>query len=582
MKKTALYVLLVFLCLSCRQETPEKSENEMNTAFKTWWKEGIIYQIYPRSFKDTNGDGVGDLAGVIEKLDYIKSLGVTMVWMNPFFASPNVDNGYDVSDYRAIHPEFGTMKDFDALLRGLHDRDIKFVLDVVVNHSSDQHEWFKQSRSSRDNPYRDYYHWWPAEKGKPTPRFSFFDEKGDAWKYDSDTDAFYLHYFAQEQPDLNWENPKVRNEVYDIMNFWAEKGVDGFRLDAFQYASKDTTFPAFPAGYEKDIIKYYGMGPGLHDYLKEMHREVFSKHDVFSVSEGAGSSFEDAHDLVDADRKELHMAYHFETVDLVNSLERTDLSEIKRVFSAWDNAFAEKGWISIFLSNHDVARLVSRFGDDSPEFREASSQLLNTFLLSMRGTPYIYYGDELGMTNIDFDTISQYRDVAAINGYKKARSEGADMDLFMKTLNFLSRDNGRTPMQWDDSENAGFTTGEPWLPVNDNYTEINVVAQDKEPGSPLNYFRKMASLRKDHPVLVYGDYKLLQPEHPEIYAYTREMDGDKMLILLNFSKGESVIALKPLDVLNRGKVLINNYDSVNLEETSIMMKPYQAIVYSLE
>ncbi|HMB63457.1 MAG TPA: alpha-glucosidase [Eudoraea sp.] len=582
MKKSALYVLLVFLCIVCREESPEKSETAMKPESRTWWKEGIIYQIYPRSFKDTNGDGVGDLAGVLEKLDYIESLGVTMVWMNPFFASPNVDNGYDVSDYRAIHPEFGTMDDFDALLRGLHDRDIKFVLDVVVNHSSDQHEWFKQSRSSRDNPYRDYYHWWPSEKGKPTPRFSFFDEKGDAWKYDSVTDAYYLHYFAQEQPDLNWENPKVRHEVYDIMNFWAEKGVDGFRLDAFQYASKDTTFPAFPDGYEKDIIKYYGMGPGLHNYLKEMHREVFSKHDVFSVSEGAGSSFEDAHNLVDADRKELHMAYHFETVDLVNSLERTDLSEIKRVFSAWDKAFAEKGWISIFLSNHDVARLVSRFGDDSPEFREASSQLLNTFLLSMRGTPYIYYGDELGMTNIDFDTISQYRDVAAINGYTKARSEGADMELFMKTLNFLSRDNGRTPMQWDDSENAGFTTGKPWLPVNDNYTEINVVAQDKEPGSPLNYFRKMASLRKVHPVLVYGDYTLVQPEHPEIYAYTREMDGDKMLILLNFSQEESVIELKPLDVLNHGKLLINNYDSVNLEETSIMMKPYQAIVFALE
>ncbi|MCB0636080.1 MAG: alpha-glucosidase, partial [Lewinella sp.] len=459
-----------------------------------WWKEAVIYQIYPRSFQDSDGDGVGDLQGIIDRLDYIASLGVDMVWLNPIYQSPNADNGYDISDYRAIMDEFGTMDDFDRLLAGLHERGIKFVMDVVVNHSSDEHEWFQESRSSRDNPYRDYYHWWPAEKGEPAYRWSYFDPEGKAWKYDSLTDAYYLHYFAAKQPDLNWENPKVRQEVYDIMKFWAEKGVDGFRLDAFQFVSKDTTFPPLPEGYEKDIrnvIKHYGMGPNLHPYLREMYDEVLSQYDVFAVSEGAGSNFTDAHDLVDADRNELQMAYHFEGVDLVHNLDGYQLADFKALYSRWDSAFAEQGWLSIFLANHDQPRMVSQFGDDRPEFRAASNKLLNTFVLSMRGTPYCYYGDELGMTNIHFDSIGQYQDIAAINGYAKAQAEGQDMERFMATLNFMSRDNGRTPMQWNDGPQAGFTTGTPWLPVNENYLEINVAAQEDDPNSCLNYFREM-------------------------------------------------------------------------------------------
>ncbi|PJB19955.1 MAG: alpha-glucosidase, partial [Flavobacteriaceae bacterium CG_4_9_14_3_um_filter_33_16] len=442
MKKILIHTLLALLLLGC--SNGQKKEASM-VPDKTWWKEAIVYQIYPRSFKDSDGDGVGDLKGIIEKLDYIKSLGVTMVWLNPFYQSPNVDNGYDVSDYKAILSEFGTMEDFDNLLKGLHERNIKFVLDVVVNHSSDQHEWFKQARSSRNNPYRDYYHWWPAEKGKPNFRYSLFDEKGDAWQYDSISNSYYLHYFAKEQPDLNWENPKVREEVYNIMKFWADKGVDGFRLDAFQFAAKDTTFPKFPDGFEKDFIQYYAMQDGLHDYLKEMNEEVFSKYDVMSVAEGAGRNFQEAHELVDADRKELNIAYAFDAVDIAKP-EGYSLLKLKNTFTTWDKEFSKKGWLSIFLSNHDQARLVSRFGNDSEEFREASSKLLNTFLLSMRGTPFVYYGDEIGMTNIEFDSISQYKDVAAINGYKKALSEGVDMHKFMSDLNFASRDNGRTPM----------------------------------------------------------------------------------------------------------------------------------------
>ena len=546
---------------------------------RNWWKEGVIYQIYPRSFKDTSGNGVGDLQGIIQKLDYIESLGVTMVWLNPIYESPNDDNGYDISDYRAIMKEFGSMTDFDELLQGLHKRNIKLVIDVVVNHSSDEHEWFQQSRSSRDNPYRDYYHWWPAEKGKPNHRWSFFDENSDAWKYDKQTDAYYLHYFSQKQPDLNWENPKVRQEVYDIMKFWADKGVDGFRLDAFQYVSKDITFPPFPEGYDisiPNVIKYHGMGPHIHTYLKEMYEQVLSKYDVFAVSEGVGSTLEDAHNLVDEDRKELQMAYHFEATDMVTTLEKCTLAQFKESFTKWDTSFAEKGWISIYLSNHDQSRFVNRYGSDKPAFKDYSAKLLNTFILSMRGTPYTYYGDELGMTNIGFTKIEQYKDIAAINGYKKAATDGEDLDLHLKNLNLLSRDNGRTPMQWDDTNNAGFSSETPWLPVHENHTTVNVANQQNDHNSVLNHFRKMVALRKDNLLLVYGEYEIIQEEHPTIYAYSRTLDDEQMKILLNFSELTSKINLLDLGLYK--EVIINNYNELLIDKNTITLQPYQAVV----
>ena len=546
---------------------------------RNWWKEGVIYQIYPRSFKDTSGNGVGDLQGIIQKLDYIESLGVTMVWLNPIYESPNDDNGYDISDYRAIMKEFGSMEDFDELLQGLHKRGMKFIMDVVVNHSSDEHEWFQQSRSSRDNPYRDYYHWWPAEKGKPNHRWSFFDENSDAWKYDKQTDAYYLHYFSQKQPDLNWENPKVRQEVYDIMKFWADKGVDGFRLDAFQYVSKDITFPPFPEGYDisiPNVIKYHGMGPHIHTYLKEMYEQVLSKYDVFAVSEGVGSTLEDAHNLVDEDRKELQMAYHFEATDMVTTLEKCTLAQFKESFTKWDTSFAEKGWISIYLSNHDQSRFVNRYGSDKPAFKDYSAKMLNTFILSMRGTPYTYYGDELGMTNIGFTKIEQYKDIAAINGYKKAATDGEDLDLHLKNLNLLSRDNGRTPMQWDDTNNAGFSSETPWLPVHENHTTVNVANQQNDHNSVLNHFRKMVALRKDNLLLVYGEYEIIQEEHPTIYAYSRTLDDEQMKILLNFSELTSKINLSNLVQIK--EVLINNYNELLIDKNTITLQPYQAVV----
>ncbi|MDB5150492.1 MAG: alpha,alpha-phosphotrehalase, partial [Mucilaginibacter sp.] len=422
---TRFMALIVFM-LSSLLSYAQKTQGSTDTINRKWWKEAVVYQVYPRSFKDNDGDGIGDLKGIISKLDYIKSLGVDVVWLNPIYSSPNDDNGYDVSDYRNIMKDFGTMDDFDALLKGMHARGLKLVMDLVVNHSSDEHEWFKQSRSSRNNPYREYYHWWNAEKGKPPYRYSLFDVNHDAWRYDSLTNAYYLHYFSRKQPDLNWENPKLRNEVYGIMKFWADKGIDGFRLDAFQFAAKDTTFPAFPKGFEKNFTQYYGMQGNLHGYLQEMDREVLSKYNVMSVAEGAGNTFEDAHNLVDADRNELNMAYAFEGVDIAKP-EGYSIIHLKQVFTKWDSAFAAKGWLSIFLANHDQARLVSRFGNDSPEFRAVSSKMLTTFLMTMRGTPYYYNGDELGMTNAGFTTIDDYRDVQTLNEYQRQKNIGADL-----------------------------------------------------------------------------------------------------------------------------------------------------------
>jgi oligo-1,6-glucosidase len=561
------------LCSSCHSTNnkPAAQSSVIDSADRKWWKEAVVYQIYPRSFKDSDGDGIGDLKGIISKLDYVKSLGVSVVWLNPIYSSPNDDNGYDVSDYRNIMKDFGTMQDFDALLKGLHERGIKLVMDFVLNHSSDEHEWFKQSRSSRTSAYRDYYHWWKKERGTPPPRYSLFDVNHDAWKYDTLTNAYYLHYFSRKQPDLNWENPALRQEVFDIMKFWADKGIDGFRLDAFQFSAKDTSFPVFPSGYEKNFIQYYAMGRHLHDYLKEMNQQVFSKYNVMSVAEGAGNSFEDAHNLVDADRKELGMAYAFEAVDIAKPAGYS-LLHFKEVFSRWDSAFAAKGWLAIFLANHDQARLVSRFGNDSAAFREVSAKMLSTFLLSMRGTPYCYFGDELGMTNAGFSKIEDYKDMPALNEYQHQKNIGGNLQKFMEDIKFSCRDNGRTPMQWDSSTNAGFTTGSPWLKTNPNYTHLNVATQENDPNSCLNYFRKMIKLRKENPVLVYGKYTLLDKDKPNVYAFKRELNRKKILFLLNFKSSNSTVHTG-ID-FSKAKILISNYNQAPASE---ILKPYEAI-----
>ncbi|MFK8161579.1 MAG: alpha-glucosidase [Lewinella sp.] len=548
-----------------------------NTHQRTWWKEGIVHQIYPRSYQDTNGDGVGDLRGIIQRLDYIKSLGVDIVWLNPIYASPNDDNGYDISDYRAIMSDFGTMEDFDELLAEMHERGLKLVMDLVVNHSSDEHEWFVESRKNRDNPYRDYYHWWPAEKGKPNPRWSFFDVNSDAWMYDETTDAYYLHYFSRKQPDLNWENPKVREEVKDIMRFWLDKGIDGFRMDAFQVAAKDISFPELPKGYEDDIFAAYGMQPGLHDYLREINRDVTSQYDVFTVAEGAGSTMQDAIDLSDPARKELDMVYHFEISEYVKEPNDYDFRGLKSLFTKWDRGLADKGWNSIFLANHDIARMVSRYGNDDPEYRIACSKCLNTLLMTMRGTPFTYYGDELGMTNINFQRIEQYQDIEARNGYLAAKQKGEDMTAFMARLNAFSRDNSRTPMQWTAGENASFTTGKPWLEVNPNHTTINVEDQDKDPASCLNYFRKLTAFRKANPLLVYGNYTPVAEDSEQLFAYVRELDGKQLLVAMNWSEEAATLTLP--EGFDRASVVLDNLEGkASLGIGEITLVAWQAVV----
>ncbi len=591
-KITAIIFLFGMITASCQMpggNTNQVATNNAPTANadnipgRKWWKEAVVYQIYPRSFKDSNGDGVGDLRGIIEKLDYIQSLGIDVVWINPIFASPNDDNGYDVSDYQAIMKEFGTMEDFDELLKGMHDRKIKLVLDLVANHSSDEHKWFQESRKSRDNPYRDYYHWWPEEKGKPNPRKSFFDVNGDAWKYDEQTKSYYLHIFSQKQPDLNWENPKLRQEMYSMMKFWFDKGVDGFRMDVITFISKDTSFPPIPDEYKDNWGGYYNHGPYRHEYLQEMNREVLSKYDVMTVGE-AGVPSGEALDYVDAARNELNMFYHFEGVDLgymPNSKKIIDpkgwsLVKFKEIYSKWSDVFAEKGWGTIYLGNHDQPRMLTRWGNDSPEFREASSKMLTTFLLTMRATPYYYFGDELGMSNIKFDKIEDYRDIESINWYKNIKDSGGNLEEFMASQKIAARDNGRTPFQWNATANAGFTTGKPWLAVNANHQTTNVYAEEKDGNSPLNYFKNLIQLRKKELALVYGKYTLLDKENESVYSYTRELNGRRLLVLLNF-KDKDAIANTGLD-LTKAKVLMGNYATPS---TDGKLKPYEAVIFEL-
>jgi oligo-1,6-glucosidase len=575
MKQLKSQILILFL-MSITVQSQEKSPNNLE---KKWWKEAVIYQIYPRSFKDSDGDGVGDLKGIISKLDYIKSLGIDAVWLNPIYESPNDDNGYDISNYREIMKDFGTMQDFDLLLKGMHERGIKLIMDLVVNHSSDEHEWFKQARSSRNSKYRDYYHWWPAEKGKPTYRWSFFDVNSEAWKYDAPTDSYYLHYFSVKQPDLNWENPKLRNEVYDIMRFWLDKGIDGFRMDAFQFASKDTTWPELPKGYEKQIEKYYGKGPHLHDYLQEMNREVLSKYpNVMTVAEGAGTSPTDAMEFVDPDRKELNIAYHFESVSVGDRLTDLGLIKFKNIFSRYDETFKDKGWLSIFLANHDQPRMINKFGNDKPEFRELSSKMLTTFVMTMRGTSFYYNGDEIGMTNAKFNSIEDYKDVDTRNKYFGLKQKGGDLAVFLEGQKQTSRENGRTPFQWNTELNAGFTTGKPWLKVNQNFTTINAESQEKDPNSTLNYFRKLTQLRKSNLVLIYGKYTLLDKENPKVFAYTRELEGKKMLVMLNFSADNANVSTGIN--FNKSKIISSNYSNLDLINNSIL-RPYEALIIEI-
>lgn len=593
-----LSMLISLSIMSCNN-APKQAANATDTiSQKKWWKEAVVYQIYPRSFKDSDGDGVGDLKGLTSKLDYVKSLGIDIVWLNPVYGSPNADNGYDISDYDGIMKEFGIMADFDVMLNEMHKRGLKLVMDLVVNHCSDEHEWFKQARSSRTNPYRNYFHWWPAEKGKPSFRPGSFEVDGSGWRFDSLTNSYYLHYFSYKQPDLNWENPKLRQEIYTMMNRWFKKGVDGFRMDVIPFISKDTTFPVITEKELKEKYnggwdQYMASGPGLHSYLQEMNKEVLSKYDVMTLAEGAGTTKATAMNFVDPERKELDMSYHFEGVSLgylPGEFKQMDpngykLTEFKKIYSEWDSVFANKGWGTIYLGNHDQPRMLTRWGNDAPEYRDASSKMLTTFLLSMRGTPYYYFGDELGMSNIKFDKIEDYKDIETIAMYGQIKSKGGDLQHFLNGQKISARDNGRTPFQWNAGVNAGFTTGTPWLKVNDNKKDINVETEEKIPTSTLNYFRKMVKLRKEHKdVLVYGRYTLLDQSNPDVYAYTREANGEKVLVLLSFSKNGGTFNLDKSgrNLMQLGEEWINNLQPLKINGNVISLQPYQACIVKLK
>ncbi|MGZ3304529.1 MAG: alpha-glucosidase, partial [Asticcacaulis sp.] len=508
---------------------------------RQWWKEAVVYQVYPRAFMDSNGDGIGDLRGLIGKIEYIKGLGVDVVWLSPHFDSPNADNGYDIRDYRKVMAAFGTMSDFDELLAALHEAGIRLIIDLVVNHTSDEHPWFVESRKSRDNPYRDYYIWRPGGHTPPNNWTSIFT--GPAWRKDEATGDYYLHLFAAKQPGLNWDNPAVRTEVYDLMRFWLDKGVDGFRMDVIPFISKDPAFPDLPPEHRVRPQFVYANGPKVHDYLQEMRRKALAAYDVMTVGEAFGVTLEQTPALVDERRGELDMVFQFDCVAIDRGPDGRwrpwTLPEFKAIFSRHEAAFDGHCWPTVFFSNHDNPRIVSRYGDDSEAWRAASAKLMATLLLTMKGTPFIYQGDELGMTNYPFTDISQFDDLWTKNAWaaevETGRISAAD---FLANQMKVSRDHARTPMQWTAGRNGGFTTGKPWLVVNPNTDRINAEAALANPDSIYHYYAALIALRRSHPILVYGDFTDLAPADPRLFAYERTMDGETLRILLNFSADE--------------------------------------------
>ena len=521
----------------------------INGYARRWWKEAVVYQIYPRSFKDSNGDGIGDLAGILEKVPYLKGLGVDVVWLSPHFDSPNADNGYDIRDYRKVMAEFGDMQDFDALLAALRAAGIRLIIDLVVNHTSDEHAWFVESRKSRDNPWRDYYIWHPGRNGGPPNNFtSIFT--GPAWRKDDATGDYYLHLFAAKQPDLNWDNPQVRREVYDLMRFWLDKGVDGFRMDVIPFISKRRGFPDLPETARAKPQFVYADGPDIHAYLREMRREALGSYDTMTVGEAFGVTLTQTPLFVDDRRGELDMIFQFDVVEIDRDAQGRwkpwRLQDFKAIFSRHDAAFDAHCWPTVFFSNHDNPRIVSRYGDDGPRWRERSAKLMATLLLTMKGTPFIYQGDELAMTNYPFTDISQFDDLWAKGQWREEVESGrvtaAD---FLANQMRVSRDHARTPMQWRPESDGGFTGGKPWLAVNPNASEINAEAALADPASVYHYYAAMIALRRAHRALVYGAYKDLFPDHPRVFAYTRTTDDEALLVALNFSADEVAVDLPP-------------------------------------
>ncbi|MDD3261241.1 MAG: alpha-glucosidase [Oscillospiraceae bacterium] len=559
---------------------------------KKWWKEATVYQIYPRSFMDSSGDGIGDLPGILSKLDYIRELGADVIWLCPIYDSPNADNGYDIRDYRAIMREFGTMANFDQLLEAAHNKGLRIVMDLVVNHTSDEHEWFRKSCQAPANKYRKYYIWKDGKNGgAPNNWGGVFG--GSAWKYSDSTRQYYLHMFAEKQPDLNWENSEVRRSVYDMMKWWLNKGIDGFRMDVINLLSKEPAFPDAPlAKGEKygNGWPYVSNGPHEHAFLQEMNREVLSHYDIMTVGETGGIAPDDALRYAGFDSRELNMVFQFEHVDLgINEDGKWNdapvaLKDLKSIVTRWQTQLDGKAWNSIYWGNHDQPRAVSRFGSRNPAYREKSAKLLATLQFTLQGTPYVFQGEEIGMTNVPFTDISQYRDLETHNAYRElCKKYPDDKEKVMRAIRFKSRDNARTPMQWDSSKNAGFSRGKPWIGVNPNCKTINVQENRQNPNSVFHYYQKLIRLRKTYLGLVYGSYTPLLEDDSQVFAYLRKDGQQTFLILLNFSGRPAQVNLPKLPQAENAALLISNEaaDSDCTLKEHMSLSPYEANVYLL-
>jgi oligo-1,6-glucosidase len=583
--RTAVLTALLSLAAASAQEP-----KLINGYEPKWWKEAVVYQIYPRSFKDSNGDGIGDLPGITSKLDYLQKLGVNVIWLSPHFDSPNADNGYDIRDYRKVMTEFGTMSDFDQLLAGIKQRHMRLIIDLVVNHTSDENKWFVESRSSKTNPYRDFYIWRPghtAADGTRTPPNnypSYFS--GSAWTLDPKTNEYYLHYFAVKQPDLNWENPKVREEVFSLMRFWLDKGVSGFRMDVIPLVSKPAGMPDLTAEQLKAPPNAYANGPHLAEYLREMNAKVLSKYDDMSVGEATGTTLAQTNNLVDDRRHELNMIFNFDAIKLgrsdfgLSQLGAWSLPELKGIYDAHATVLTKHDWDTVFLSNHDNPRIVSTFGDDSPGMRVPSAKLFETMILTLRGTPFLFEGDELGMTDFPFKTLADYDDIAVKNAYKALVDTGKIYaSTFLASQAKVSRDNARTPMQWDSSPQAGFTTGNhPWLAVNPNYKQINAAQEEADPASILNYVRALIALRAHRLAFVYGDYEDLDPKDLHVYSYTRTLGDEKYLIVENFSSSPVTYTLP--NGIKAAKLLLSDIpQSTEAHVSTLNLAPWECRIY---
>ena len=554
---------------------------------KDWWKNSVVYQIYPRSFKDSNGDGFGDLKGIIEKLPYLQNLGIDVIWLSPVFDSPQDDNGYDISDYRKIYAGFGSNEDMDELIQKAHEHGIKIILDLVVNHTSDEHTWFVESRKSKDSKYSDYYIWKDPKADGSEPNNWGSSFCGSAWEYDEERGQYYLHFYSRKQLDLNWENETVRKEIYDLMKFWMDKGADGWRMDVIASISKDQSFPDYPKtdGRKYYTGKYHSNGPRLHEFIHEMNREVLSKYDCMTVGEAPGSTPEVARLFTDPEREELNMIFTFEHMNIdripgsVNrkwELKPFDLRDLKRVMSEWQNKLYNKGWNALYFENHDQPRVISRWGNDTT-YREECAKAYATVLHGMQGTPYVYQGEELGMTNANFHKLEEYKDIERIQYYTELTDAGLmEPDYMMKCLMLRSRDNARTPMQWDGSEKAGFTDGEPWIKINPNCKEINAASQLDDPDSIFHYYQKLIRLRKEKPVIVYGVFEALYRDHDQIFAYTRTLEGEKLLTVCNFSEQVAEMEI-PEEFQKNAECLITNLGRKDFGK-KVVLKPYEAFV----